>query len=77
MSSDSQPMPDPGPDPTHVRIVLPPNTYEIKGTAEGTVVVIRPAQLRPQVHLVFHDPGVAITFAKDVLDAAGVTGYGD
>ncbi len=70
-------MPDPGPDPTHVRIVLPPNTHEIKVTAEGTVVVIHPAELGPEVRLVFPDPGTAITFAKDMLDAVGVAGYGD
>jgi hypothetical protein len=31
----------------------------------------------PEVRLVFHDVSTAITFAKDLLDAVGVTGYGD
>jgi hypothetical protein len=70
-------VPDPGPDPNHVRIALPPNTYEIKASAEGTIVVIYPAEPGPEVRLVFHDPSKAITFAKDLLDAVGVTGYGD
>lgn len=70
-------MPDPGPDPSHIRLALPPDTYEVSDTDEGTVVAIHPAGGAPEVRLVFRDASTAITFAKDVLDAVGVTGYGD
>lgn len=71
------PVPDPGPDPNHLRIALPPDTYEIRDSNEGTLVIISAAEITPEVRLVFHDRSMAITFAKDLLDAVGVTGYGD
>jgi hypothetical protein len=71
------PVPDPGPDASHIRVALPPDTYEVRDSDEGTVVVIHPAGPAPEVSLIFHDASTAITFAKDVLEAAGVIGYGD
>ena len=70
-------VPDPGPDPSHIRLSLPPHTYEVRESTEGTIVAIHPVDGAPEVQLVFPDVSTAITFAKDMLDAVGVTGYGD